>query len=82
MQAAATAPFLHAHMPTTPQDLCIRSVAQHFEDHPSFGNLPDKLVKKVVSLLALDLPLELVGTVRPRLACLPRWRRARERLLC
>lgn len=46
------------------QDLCVRVVASNFENDPTFGPLPDKLVKKVVDILPLDLPLELVGTVR------------------
>jgi hypothetical protein len=47
-----------------PQDLCIRAVSSNFEHSPTFGKLPDASCKRVVDGLALDLPLELVGTVR------------------
>lgn len=38
-------------------------VALNFEHSPTFGPLPDKYIRKITSTLALDLPLELVGTV-------------------
>ena len=45
------------------KDLCVTVVARNFEESPDFGKLPDKFVKRVVDLLDLDLPLELVGTL-------------------
>ena len=39
-------------------------IAENFETNPTFGSLPPTYVKKVIDLLSLDLPLELVGTVR------------------
>ena len=49
------------------QDLCIKVVASNFESAPTFGPLPDKYVKKITDILALDLPLELAGTVSLRM---------------
>lgn len=48
------------------KELCVRVVAANFEANPTFGKLPDKYVRKITDLLPLDLPLELVGTVRSR----------------
>ena len=48
------------------EDLCVRVVAANFEGCPTFGPLADKHVKKIIDVLPLDLPLELVGTVRRR----------------
>jgi len=45
------------------KDLCIKTVALNFDNFPSFGNLPDKYIKKITNILPLDLPLELVGTL-------------------
>lgn len=45
------------------KDLCVRVVAANFEARPTFGNLPALYVKRVIDLLNLDLPLELVGTL-------------------
>ncbi|GFH30080.1 uncharacterized protein HaLaN_28862, partial [Haematococcus lacustris] len=45
----------------TLKDLCIRVVAASFENNPQFGPLSEKYIKKVTSVLPLDLPLELVG---------------------
>mmetsp|Transcript_14515 Transcript_14515/g.31579 ORF Transcript_14515/g.31579 Transcript_14515/m.31579 type:complete len:396 (+) Transcript_14515:216-1403(+) len=45
------------------KDLCIKVVAANFEDSPNFGPLSDKLVKKIVDILPLDLPIELAGTI-------------------
>ncbi|KAL6761037.1 hypothetical protein V8C86DRAFT_993653 [Haematococcus lacustris] len=47
----------------TLKDLCIRVVAASFENNPQFGPLSEKYIKKVTSVLPLDLPLELVGTL-------------------
>jgi len=52
--------FKHPH---ARQDLCVEVVALNFEHSPTFGPLPDKYIRKITSTLALDLPLELVGTV-------------------
>lgn len=41
-------------------------VALNFEQNPTFGPLPDKYIRKVTNILALDLPLELVGAVSGR----------------
>lgn len=45
------------------KDLCVRVVAANFEGCPTFGPLSDKNVKKIIDVLPLDLPLELVGTL-------------------
>jgi hypothetical protein len=45
------------------KDLCIQVVADHFEQRPKFGNLPEKYVVRVIEKISLDLPLELVGTL-------------------
>ncbi len=45
------------------QELCIRVAAANFESSPSFGRLNDKHVKRIINILPLDLPLELIGTV-------------------
>mmetsp|Transcript_18993 Transcript_18993/g.22727 ORF Transcript_18993/g.22727 Transcript_18993/m.22727 type:complete len:422 (+) Transcript_18993:101-1366(+) len=45
------------------KDLCVRVVANNFEQRASFGHLPALYVKRVIDLLSLDLPLELVGTL-------------------
>lgn len=46
------------------KDICVKVVAANFEACPTFGPLPDKYVKRIIDILPLDLPLELVGTVR------------------
>ncbi|GFR48236.1 hypothetical protein Agub_g10098 [Astrephomene gubernaculifera] len=45
------------------KDLCVKVVAANFESCPTFGPLPDKYVKRIIDILPLDLPLELVGTL-------------------
>ncbi|MEW5310530.1 MAG: hypothetical protein WDW38_002319 [Sanguina aurantia] len=45
------------------QELCIKVVAANFEESPSFGLLPDALMRKVIHILPLDLPLELAGAL-------------------
>lgn len=45
------------------QDLCVQVVAVNFEENPTFGPLPEKYIRKITNILALDLPLELVGSV-------------------
>ncbi|KAG2493034.1 hypothetical protein HYH03_008697 [Edaphochlamys debaryana] len=45
------------------KDLCVKVVAANFEGCPTFGPLPDKYVKRIIDILPLDLPLELVGTL-------------------
>lgn len=58
------APVRTGHPYVTPlKELCVEVVAQHFEANPTFGKLPALYVKRVVDLLALDLPLELAGTL-------------------
>lgn len=48
---------------TSLQELCIKAAAANFETSPSFSKLSDKHVRKIISILPLDLPLELVGTL-------------------
>lgn len=48
------------------RDICVKVVAANFEGCPTFGPLPDKYVKRIIDILPLDLPLELVGSVSPR----------------
>eukprot|EP00967_Tisochrysis_lutea_P077861 scaffold105790_cov21-Tisochrysis_lutea.AAC.4 len=45
------------------KDLCVQVVALNFEENPTFGPLPEKYIRKITNILALDLPLELVGSV-------------------
>ncbi|GIL85252.1 hypothetical protein Vretimale_10770 [Volvox reticuliferus] len=45
------------------KDICVKVVAANFEACPTFGPLPDKYVKRIIDILPLDLPLELVGTL-------------------
>lgn len=56
-------------LPTHLQDICIKVVASNFEQNPTFGSLPEKYARKVTDGLPLDLPLELVGTVRYCVKC-------------
>lgn len=46
------------------QDLCMQVVRSSFTERPTFGKLPEQLVQRVIDGLALDLPLELAGSVR------------------
>ena len=46
------------------QELCLQTVAANFATSPSLAYLPEAHVNKLISLLSLDLPLELAGTVR------------------
>ena len=45
------------------KDLCVKVVAENFVLQPSFGSLDKENKAKVVDLLSLELPLELVGPV-------------------
>ncbi|KAF5833356.1 flagellar associated protein [Dunaliella salina] len=45
------------------KDLCVQVVALNFEENPTFGQLPEKYIRKITNILALDLPLELVGSL-------------------
>nr|A8HMZ4.1 RecName: Full=Dynein regulatory complex subunit 5; AltName: Full=Flagellar-associated protein 155 [Chlamydomonas reinhardtii] len=45
------------------RDICVKVVAANFEGCPTFGPLPDKYVKRIIDILPLDLPLELVGSL-------------------
>eukprot|EP00775_Hariotina_reticulata_P013344 gene13344-13472_t len=41
------------------KDLCVGRVAAQFQANPTFGDLPDKIAKKVTDALPIDLPFEL-----------------------
>ncbi|GBG89086.1 hypothetical protein CBR_g48796 [Chara braunii] len=43
------------------QELCMRVVAENFEQYPNLGNLNLKQSEKIISLMRTDLPLELAG---------------------
>ena len=45
------------------KEQCVQVIADNFEANPTFGALPPLYVKKIIDLLPLDLPLELVGTL-------------------
>lgn len=45
------------------QELCLHTVANNFDVAPSLAYLPEHQLNKLISLLSLDLPLELAGTV-------------------
>ena len=45
------------------QDLCLQTVAANFAVSPSLAYLPEAHLSKLISLLSLELPLELAGTV-------------------
>mmetsp|Transcript_15365 Transcript_15365/g.50464 ORF Transcript_15365/g.50464 Transcript_15365/m.50464 type:complete len:420 (-) Transcript_15365:39-1298(-) len=45
------------------KELCIQEVARNFSERPHFGKLQALHVKRIIDLLALDLPLELVGVL-------------------
>ena len=59
--ASETGTFSSASFVTPLKDLCVEVVAKNFQDRPTFGNLPEKYIQKVVALLDIDLPLEIVG---------------------
>ena len=46
------------------QDICLQAVAANFDVSPSLAYLPEAHLSKLISLLSLELPLELAGTVR------------------
>ena len=45
------------------KEQCVQVIADNFEANPTFGDLPKEYEKKIIDLLPLDLPLELVGTL-------------------
>ncbi|KAL0020418.1 hypothetical protein WJX77_001282 [Trebouxia sp. C0004] len=45
------------------QELCLQTVAANFAVSPSLAYLPEAHLSKLISLLSLELPLELAGTV-------------------
>jgi hypothetical protein len=60
----------------------VRVVSDGFGSSPTFGELPDELRARVVGGLALDLPLELVGSVGARPPPLTFRIEQRERCVC
>ena len=46
------------------QEICLQAVAANFAVSPSSAYLPEAHLSKLISLLSLELPLELAGTVR------------------
>ena len=49
-----------------PQEICLQTVAANFAVSPSLAYLPEAHLSKLISLLSLELPLELAGTVRSK----------------
>ncbi|KAL3159899.1 hypothetical protein ABBQ38_010295 [Trebouxia sp. C0009 RCD-2024] len=45
------------------QEICLQTVAANFAVSPSLAYLPEAHLSKLISLLSLELPLELAGTV-------------------
>ena len=45
------------------QELCLQTVAANFTVSPSLAYLPEAHLSKLISLLSLELPLELAGSV-------------------
>jgi len=41
------------------KDLCVTKVAAQFQAHPTFGDLPINIAKKVTDALPVDLPFDL-----------------------
>ena len=50
-----------------PQEICLHTVAANFAASPSLAYLPEAQFSKLISLLSLELPLELAGTVRSKM---------------
>ena len=68
-QASASTPeenpsndtFAAAAFITPLKDLCVEVVAKEFRNRPTFGKLSKQYIEKVVSLLDIELPLDIVG---------------------
>ena len=60
-QAAANEAFAAASFVTPLKEMCIEVVAKEFRNRPTFGKLNEGYIRKVVALLDVELPLEVVG---------------------